>query len=102
MGCGNNGRRPWRESRRGDGRELLGGQAEQNLRQQIGEPGFHRNPPGERAALVRHLSRHDRRSFLISAVLQQPGEQQVPGLEQGQVLLVVHFSGRKQPGRLEV
>ncbi len=52
--------------------------------------------------MVGHLSRHVRRSFLIGAVLQQPGEEQVPGLEQGEVLLVVYFPGRKQPGRLEV
>ena len=34
--------------------------------------------------------------------MQQPGEQQVPGLEQGQVLLVVHFAGRQQSRGLEV
>ena len=40
--------------------------------------------------------------LLVGAVLQQPGEQQVAGLEQGEVLLVLDLAGRQQPGGLEV
>ena len=39
---------------------------------------------------------------LVRPVLQQPGEQQVPRLEQGQVLLVVDLTSGQKPGRLEV
>jgi hypothetical protein len=40
--------------------------------------------------------------LLVRAVLQQPCEQQVPRLEQGQVLLVLHLGGGQQPRGLEV
>ena len=40
--------------------------------------------------------------LLVGAVLQQPGEEQVAGLEQRQVLLVLDVGGRQQPGRLQV
>ena len=40
--------------------------------------------------------------LLEGAVLQQPGEQQVARLEQGEVLLVLDVAVRQQPGRLEV
>ena len=54
-------------------------------------------PPGRG-----HPAGQHRRDLLVGAVLQQPGEQQVPGLEQGQVLLVVDLARGQQPGRLEV
>ena len=44
----------------------------------------------------------DLRDLLVRAVLQQPGEEQVPGLEQREVRLVLHLGGGQQPGRLEV
>ena len=41
-------------------------------------------------------------TLLVRPVLQQPGEEQVPRLEQGQVLLVLDLGRGQQPGRLEV
>ena len=34
--------------------------------------------------------------------MQQPREQQVPGLQQGEILLVLHLARGQQPGRLQV
>ena len=76
----------------GDRGELDRAQAEQDLREQLGELRLHRHPPGEPAALDRHPAREHRRDLLVGAVLQQPGEQQVPGLQQGQVLLVLDLA----------
>ena len=42
------------------------------------------------------------RHLLERLVLQQPGEQQVAGLQQGDVFVVLHLAGGQQPGRLEV
>ena len=40
--------------------------------------------------------------LLVGLVLQQPGEEEVTGLEQLEVVLVVDLGGRQQPGGLEV
>ena len=40
--------------------------------------------------------------MLEGLVLQEPGEEQVPGLEQCHVLVVFHFAGRKEPGSFDV
>ena len=82
--------------------ELHRPQAEQHLGQQVDEARFHRHPAREPPPGGRHLARQHRRDLLVGAVLQQPGEQQVPGLQQGEVLLVVDLAGGQQPGRLEV
>jgi len=42
------------------------------------------------------------RHFLVGPVLEQPGEEQVAGLEQGQVLFVLDLAGWQEPGGLEV
>ena len=39
---------------------------------------------------------------LVGPVLQQPGEEQVAGLEQGQVLGVLDLPRGQQPGRFQV
>ncbi len=40
--------------------------------------------------------------LLVRLVLQEAGEEQVAGLQQRQVLLVLHLGGREQTGRLQV
>ena len=58
---------------------------------------------GRRGAGRRPASRRGQRGDLLErAVLQQPGEQQVPGLQQRQVLLVLDRAVGQQPGGLEV
>src|SRR5260221_638093 len=67
-----------------------------------GEAGPRGPPPGEWGAGGRHPARQPRGHLLVGAVLQQPREQQVPGLERGEILLVVDLPRRQQPRRLEV
>ena len=87
------------------GRELgerRGVDAEQHLRQQHGEPLFQRHrarEPPRRARLQLHEEACD---LLVRAVLQQPREQQVAGLQQGEVLGVLHLGVGQQAGGLEV
>ena len=64
--------------------------------------GLHRHGPGEAQGLVGHPAGEDLRDLLVGPVLQEPGEQQVAGLQQGEVLLVLDLAGGQQPGRLEV
>ena len=59
-------------------------------------------PGGEAAGRGVHPGGEHAGHFLVGAVLQQPGEQQIPGLEQRQILLILHFTGREQPGGLQV
>ena len=61
-----------------------------------------RPPAGTRRAASASRSRRNARRLLVGLVLQQPGEQQVAGLEQLEVVLVVDLGGGQQPGRLEV
>ncbi len=97
------GRRQFRgEGLGGDAGQLLGPDAEDQLGQQVGELLLHRHGTREAQRLRGHPPGEDLRHFLVRLVLQQPGEQQVPGLQQGQVLLVLDLARRQQPGRLEV
>ena len=97
------GRRRLRRQHAGGQRgELLGRDAEQHLGHLLGEdrvgPGVAAVPQdGAGLALPQ-----ERRRLLVGPVLQQPREQQVAGLEQLQVVLVLHLGGRQQPGGLEV
>ncbi len=95
-------RRPRREGGGGQGGELLGPQAKQHLGQQSGEARLERDRARVADRLPRHHHGELRRGLLVGAVLQQAGEQQVPGLEQLEVLLVLDRAGREQPGGLEV
>ena len=79
----------------GDQRELGRAEAQQDLRQQPGEPWLHRYPAGEAARLRGHLAREDARDLLVGPVLQQPGEEQVPGLQQGEILLVLDLKAAR-------
>ena len=72
------------------------------FRQQPGVAVLEPDRPREASRLpVQPLLEH-RRDLLERAVLQQPREQQVAGLEQREVLLVLHVALRQQPGGLEV
>ena len=75
---------------------------DQHLGQQRGEPLL--QPDGARvpARLRRQPPLEHAGHLLEGAVLQQPGEQQVARLEQGEVLLVLDVALRQQPGGLEV
>ena len=57
---------------------------------------------GNRRAAPASSSTNRPADLLVRAVLQQPGEQQVAGLEQGEVLGVLHLGVGQQPGGLEV
>ncbi len=76
----------------GDLGELTWSKPEQHLGQQLGEAWLHRHPAREPAALHCELAGEDGGHFLISAILKQPGEQQVSGLKQSQVFLVVDLA----------
>jgi hypothetical protein len=102
MGGGDHGQPPGRQGAGRDRGELGRAEAEQDLRQQLDEARFHRHPPGKPAPGGRHPARQHRGHLLVGPVLQQPCEQQVPGLEQGEILLVVDLSRGQQPRRLEV
>jgi len=86
----------------GHGRELQRPQADQHLGQQVRElrvePDLARVPA---AAGPHHLGEHGG-DVLVGAVLQQPREEDVAGLEQGEVVLVLDLAGREQPRGLEV
>ena len=60
------------------------------------------HPPREPLGRGRHPAGEDRGDLLVGPVLQQPGEEQVARLEQGQVLLVLDLARRQQPGGLQV
>ena len=82
--------------------ELLEPDADQHLGQQAGEPLLQPDRPRVPARLVGQPVLEHAGDLLEGLVLQQPGEQQVAGLEQGEVLLVLDVALRQQPGRLEV
>src|SRR6202012_3664909 len=46
--------------------------------------------------------REDARDFFVGPVLQEPGEQQVTSLQQGEVFLVLDLARGQQPGRLQI
>ena len=83
-------------------RELLRAEAQQDLGEQSGETGFERHPARIATRLGSQEVGQVRRGLLVRAVLQQPGEQQVAGLEQREVLLVLDVRSRQQPSRLEI
>ena len=69
---------------------------------QVGEPRLQRRLAREPAGRLGLALAQERRRLLVGLVLQQPGEQQVAGLEQLEVVLVVDVGGGQQPGGLEV
>ena len=95
-------RGPGRHGPGGDLRELGGAHAEENLRQQLGECGFHRHLPRVAGAFGGHPVGEDRGELLVGAVLQQPGEEQVTRFKQGEVVLVLDLRGRQQPRHFQV
>ncbi len=76
--------------------------AEHQVRQGLGVPGFQADRPGVASAPLGLQHGDVRRRLLVRLVLQQPGEEQVPGLQEGEVLLVLHVGGGQQPGGLQV
>ena len=79
-----------------------GTDADDDLGQQLGVVGFQADGARVAARLGVQPVAEDLRDPLVRAVLQQPREEQVPGLQQGEVGLVLHLGGGQQPGRLEV
>ena len=69
-----------------------GPEPEEHLGQELGEARLERDPAREAAGGGGHPGGEHARHFLVRPVLQQPGEEQVPGLEQGEVLLVLHLA----------
>ncbi len=83
-------------------RELLRAQLEQHVGAHPREPLLQRHGPGVPAPLRGQPIAHVGGDLLVGPVLQQPGEQQVARLQQGQVRLVLHVPAWKQPRRLQV
>ena len=82
--------------------ELVEADADQHLGQQGREPLLEPHGPRVPPGLPRQPGLEDAGDLLERAVLEQPGEQQVARLEQGEVLLVLDVALGQQPGRLEV
>ena len=94
--------RPRGERRRGDFGEGLRVDAEHHLGQQLGELILQRHRTRVAAQRCRLEFGEHLRDMLVGPVLQQPGEQQVADLEQGEVFGVVDFTGRQQSRSLEI
>ena len=76
--------------------------AEHQVGQRLGVPRFEGDRPRVAPAADRLQLGDVRRGLLVRLVLQQPREQQVPRLQQRQVLLVLDLGRGQQPGRLQV
>ena len=86
----------------GQGREGLRPQTQDDLGKQIGEVRLESDRAGDLPGGVTHPLLEDRCHHFVGAVLQEPGEEQVSGLQEGQVLLVLHLATGQEPGGLEV
>ena len=86
----------------GQGGELLRAQGPHQFGQHGGEARVQGGLPGEASGLLGHARGHHGGDVLERLVLQQPGEQQVPGLQESLVRLRVRGAGWQQPGGLEV
>ena len=86
----------------GKGSELFRTVFPHQFRQHGREVPLQRHLPGEALGFLVQGVPQQRCDVLEGLVLQQPGEQQVPGLEERHVFLVFHLTGRQEPGRLEV
>ena len=70
--------------------------------QQLGVVRFESDRTGVPAGLVRHPPGEDVGDLLVRAVLEQPREEQVAGLQQREVRLVLDLGGGQQPRRLQI
>ncbi len=82
--------------------QLGGTQSEQHLREQPGVALLQPHGAREAARLLSEPGGHPRGDLLVGPVLQQPREQQVAGLQQREILLVLHVARGQQPGGLQV
>ena len=82
----------------GEPGELLEPDPDQHLGQQAGEPLLEPDRAREAPCLARQPLLEDAGDLLVGLVLQQPGEQQVARLEQGEVLLVLDVTLRAAAG----
>ncbi len=82
--------------------ELLKPDGDQHLRQQAAVALLETDAAWDATRLRSHPLRDHTCDVLERAVLQQPCEEQVAGLEQGEVLLVLHLGSRQQPDHLEI
>lgn len=82
--------------------EALRADPDDDLGQQLGVVRFEPDGTGIAPGLFVETPVEDLGDLLVRPVLQQPREQQVPGLQQRQVGLVLDLGGGQQPGRLQV
>ena len=82
--------------------ETVGPDTEQHLGQQGGELRLEAHRARVAATGLGHDPGQLGSRRLVRAVLQEPGEQQVSGLEEGEVVLVLHLADGQQPRRLQV
>jgi hypothetical protein len=90
------------EGGRGEQREVVGADRDDHFRQQLGEPRLQHHRAGMAELLLGQPGGDQRSDLLERAVLHEPGEQEVAGLEQREVVLVLDVALRQQPSRLEV
>ena len=76
-----------------------GRHVQDHLGQQPGEARLEVDVAGQPAFLLGEGAREEVRHLLVGAILQQPGEKQVAGLQQGQVLSVLDLAGWAAAGR---
>ncbi|OEI67225.1 hypothetical protein Cus16_3126 [Curtobacterium sp. ER1/6] len=93
---------PRGERERRDRREVLHGQGPHELGRPRAEALLEPHPADVAAGFLLPLLPEPLGGLLERPVLQEPGEQQVAGLEQGDVLGVDEFTLRQEPGDLQV
>lgn len=82
--------------------ETLRAGTDDHLGQQLGEVRLQPDGTGTAPGLVGQPAAEDVRDALVGAVLQQPGEEQITGLQEREIGLVLHFGRGQQPGRLQI
>ena len=87
---------------RGEHGELLRGDGHDEFGQELGERRFETDHARLHAAGRCHPLTEGVGEVLVGAVLQEAGEEQVAGLDEGEVVVVLGSGLRQQPGRLEV
>lgn len=76
--------------------------AENHGRQQVGEPLLRSDGARVAAQRLPLPPREHVRHLLVRPVLEEPGEEEVAGLQQREVLDIVDVPARQEPGGLEV
>src|SRR5215216_178632 len=96
------GRRGRDEGRGGQPGQLLGGDPDEQVGNDAPEEVLGPDPPGEVGRLLGQAGPEQAGDLLVRPVLEDPGEEEIPLLEDGLDLVGVGVRGRQQPGRLQL